>query len=183
MHNSKDLNINTRRVGVAGSSAGGNISAVLTHKYASDPATKDLPKLVFQLLVVPVCDNTADVESHVSWKQNEHVPQLPRGKMMWYRNLYLPNKSDWTNPEASPAFYSKESFSNVPPAFVALGECDVLRTEGEMYAAQIKQAGVPTTLRIYPGMPHPVMAMDDVLTQGKILVKETTDAVREALYA
>lgn len=177
------FNVDSKRIGVAGSSAGGNISAVLTHKFASDPETKDLPKLVYQLLIVPVCDNTADKDSHESWSENEHVPQLPRLKMLWYRDLYLPNKKDWNNPEASPAFYPAESFANVPPAFVVCGECDVLRTEGERYASQLKQAGVPTTLKVYPGMPHPVMAMDDVLTQGKILVKETTDAIRAAFYA
>lgn len=174
--------IDRTRVGVAGSSAGGNISAVLSHKYASDDAVKELPKLVYQLLVVPVCDNTADKDTHASWKENEFVPQLPRDKMLWYRDLYLPNKSDWTNPEASPSFYGKDSFAKVPPAFVACGECDVLRTEGEAYVRQLQKAGVSTVLRIYPGMPHPVMAMDDVLTQGKALVKETTQAVRDALY-
>lgn len=180
--NASSLGINPKKVAVAGSSAGGNISAILTHKYAND-TTVSYPPLVYQLLVVPVCDNTADKDTHLSWKEFEFTPQLPRGKMLWYRDHYLPNKEDWTNPESSPIFYPAESFKNVPPAFVACGECDVLRTEGEQYADKLKQAGVSTNLTIYPGMPHPVMAMDDCLTQGKRLVKETTDAVREAFYS
>ncbi|KAA8910073.1 hypothetical protein TRICI_004260 [Trichomonascus ciferrii] len=182
LKNAASLGINATKVAVAGSSAGGNISAILTHKYANDSAHQDLPSLVYQLLVVPVCDNTADKDTHLSWKEFEHTPQLPRGKMLWYRDLYLPNKADWKKPEASPIFYPAESFKKVPPAFVACGECDVLRTEGEQYAEKLKQAGIETNLTVYPGMPHPVMAMDDCLTQGKRLVKETTDALRNAFY-
>ncbi|CAN6618580.1 hypothetical protein TRVA0_007S01970 [Trichomonascus vanleenenianus] len=181
MKHAGELNVNPAKVAVAGSSAGGNISAVLTHKYASDES-HSYPPLVFQLLVVPVCDNTADVDTHLSYKEFEHVPQLPRDKMVWYRNLYLPNKADWTNPEASPIFYPAESFKNVPKAMVCCGECDVLRTEGEQYAEKLKAAGIDTNLVIYPGMPHPVMAMDDCLTQGKRLVKEACDALRTAFY-
>ena len=79
---------------------------------------------------------------------------------MWYRYHYLPNEKDWVHPEASPIFYPAESFKNVPPAFIALGQCDILRSEGEVYGAKLKEAGVPTEISIYSGMPHTVMTMD-----------------------
>lgn len=179
--NAEKLGINPAKVAIGGSSAGGNITAVLTHKLAEDKRF-NFPTPVFQLLVVPVCDNTADAETHASYKEYYNTPQLPRDKMVWYRELYLPNKEDWTNPEASPIFYPDESFKGLPPAFVAVAGCDVLRTEGEQYAEKLRKAGVETTLRIYPGVPHPVMAMDDVLTQGKALLKETSTALKKAFY-
>lgn len=179
--NAVKLGINNTKVAVAGSSAGGNISAVLCHIFANDN-TVDVPPLAYQLLVVPVCDNTADTDTHLSWKEFEDTPQLPRLKMLWYRDHYLPNKEDWTNPMASPIFYPAESFKKVPPAFVAVAECDVLRTEGELYAKKIQDAGVEAKLRIYPGVPHPVMAMDEVLTQGKVLLEETTSQLRKVFH-
>jgi acetyl esterase/lipase len=181
VENAQKLGINNSKIAIGGSSAGGNITAILCHIFANDSKVK-IPPIVYQLLIVPVCDNTADVDSHLSWKEFEHTPQLPRLKMLWYRNHYLPNKQDWTNPVASPIFYPDESFKNVPPAFVAVAECDVLRTEGELYAKKIRDAGVESTLVIYPGVPHPVMAMDEVLTQGKVLLQDTTSAVRKAFY-
>ncbi|ANB11631.1 putative esterase [Sugiyamaella lignohabitans] len=180
--NASKFNIDNSKIAVAGSSAGGNISAVLTHKYASDPISKSYHPLAFQLLIVPVCDNTADSDTHLSYKEFRNTVQLPRDKMFWYRNLYLPNKEDWNNPVASPYFYPAESFKNCPPAFIAVAACDVLRTEGEEYAAKLQEAGVDAELVIYPGVPHTVMVMDDVLTQGRRLVKETTGALKNAFY-
>jgi acetyl esterase/lipase len=175
------LGIDNTKIAVGGSSAGGNITAVLTHKLGKQTPV-DIPPFVYQLLVVPVCDNTADKDTHLSWNEFENTPQLPLNKMMWYRHHYLPDKNDWTNPEASPIFYSPESYKKCPPAFVAVAECDVLRTEGELYAAKLQEAGVDTKLVVYPGVPHPVMAMDAVLTQGKILMNQTTSSLRAAFY-
>lgn len=176
--NAKEMNIDTKKVAVAGSSAGGNIAAILSHKFAASGL--EYPPLVFQLLIVPVCDNTADVETHESWKTLEHTPQLPREKMMWYRYHYLPNKEDWNNPEASPIFYSDDSFSKVCPALICAAGLDVLRTEAEVYGEKLEKNGVKVETKIYPGVPHPVMAMNAVLTQGDILVKDSCKALKAA---
>lgn len=181
VENCQDLSINSTKVALGGSSAGGNIAAVLCHMFGND-SKMIIPSLAYQLLIVPVCDNTADKDSHLSWKEFENTPQLCRSKMLWYRYHYLPNKEDCTDPIASPTFYPFESFKNVPPAFVAVAECDVLRTEGEIYAKKLQEAGIQTELVIYPGVPHPVMAMDGVLEQGKDLLRDTTTALRRAFY-
>lgn len=177
-----DMNIDINNVGIGGSSAGGNLTAIVTNKYASSPAAKDLPPVKFQVMIVPVTDNTATTENNQSWKENEFTPQLPAEKMLWYRALYLPNEEDAKKPEASPLFYSNESFSKVPPCFIAAGECDVLRSEAEAYADKLRANGVPTELVIYKGMPHTTMVMDGILQQGKDLVNQATTAIRNAFY-
>lgn len=176
-----DLQINRRKICVGGSSAGGNLTAIVTHKFASSPLTKELPPICFQLMVVPVTDNSATPETQPSWGENEYTPQLPAEKMIWYRSLYLQKGGDeYTTPESSPLFYSNDSFSKVPPCFIAAAECDVLRSEAEAYAAKLKKNGVSTDIVIYAGMPHPVMVMDGVLKQGKDLIRDTTNALKRA---
>lgn len=178
---SKTLGTNVNKVAVGGSSAGGNLTGVVTHKLVNDPVAKSLPPLVFQLQVVPVTDNTATPETMVSWKVNANAPQLNDEKMLWYRRCYLQNDEN-AEPEASPLFYPDESFAKVPPCFIAAAECDVLCSEAEAYAAKLKKNGVPTELVVYKGVPHVVMVMDGILSQGKQLIQDTTDAVRNAFY-
>lgn len=157
------LPIDPSKMATGGSSAGGNLAAIITHKglTLSPPV-----RFRAQLLSVPVMDNTATVANNESYRRYEHTPALPAAKMIWYRDHYLPNEADRTNPEASPLFY-EDDWSQLPPALVMVGELDVLRTEGEQYAAKLRKAGVEVDLQVMKGMPHPFLAMDGVLTEGK----------------
>ncbi|KAJ5761249.1 hypothetical protein N7520_008405 [Penicillium odoratum] len=173
------LSIDTSKMATGGSSAGGNLAAIMTHK-----ALALFPPVRFsaQLLSVPVTDNTATVETNESYRLYEHTPALSALKMLWYRNHYLPNAGDWTNPEASPLFYAG-SWSELPPALVMVGELDVLRSEGEQYAEKLREAGVPVDLQLMKGMPHPFLAMDGVLSEGKRCITLMCDALQKAFWS
>lgn len=157
-----------------GSSAGGNLASIMTHKALtlSPPV-----RFAVQLLSVPVMDNTATVDTNESYRLCQHTPALPAPKMLWYRNHYLPNKSDWTDPEASPLFY-EDDWTKLPPALIMVGELDVLRSEGEQYAEKLKRAGVEVDLQVMKGMPHPFLAMDGVLKEGKRSITLMVDWLR-----
>ncbi|CAH6721635.1 hypothetical protein CLIB1444_06S06656 [[Candida] jaroonii] len=178
----QELGINNSKIAIGGSSAGGNLTAIVTHKFAASELAAQYPPVVFQVLVVPVTDNTATAATQPSWGENEFTTQLPAEKMLWYRALYLPNPDDCGHPESSPLFYPDESFAKVPPCFIAAAERDVLRSEAEAYGEKLKKNGVDTTVMIYRGMPHTAMVMDDVLDEGKRLVAETTRALYKAFY-
>lgn len=175
------LNINVKKLSVGGSSAGGNLVAVLTHKALLEkPGAINIAK---QALSVPVTDNTADPTSNWAWKEFEHTPALPAPKMMWYRNHYLPDKKEWNNPEASPLLYGNEDghWKELPPAVIVVGELDVLRGEGEMYAAKLEENGVRAELHVMKGMPHPFLAMDAVLEAGRDAISLLVEAVKSTL--
>ncbi|KAH8688773.1 Alpha/Beta hydrolase protein [Talaromyces proteolyticus] len=172
------LNINTRALSISGSSAGGNLAATLTHKAVLEKAS--LIHISKQILIVPVTDNTATVASNWSWKEFEFTPALPAPKMLWYRNHYLPDSTEWTNPEASPLLYSNEDghWRDLPPAVVIVGELDVLRGEGEAYAKKLQENGVKAELHVMKGMPHPFLAMDGVLQAGKDAITYIVEGVK-----
>lgn len=185
IENAKALNVNLSKFAAGGSSAGGNLTAALTHKInAYNQTSKEkVPELILQVLIVPVCDNTATPESYESWKKYEHTATLSAEKMMWYRVKYLPEEEMRSEVYASPIFASEESFKNVPPALFAVAGIDVLSGEAESYAAKLKAANIPYTYKVFEGVPHVVMAMNGVLDKGKELVTYVCDNLKAAFWS
>ncbi|TAQ86980.1 hypothetical protein B7494_g4683 [Chlorociboria aeruginascens] len=138
-----------------------------------------------ELLIVPVTDNTLLPSSNLthSWTINQYTPALPAAKMLWYRSHYLPSPSTHASPLASPLLFpshpssSPLSWAHLPNALIVVGELDVLRDEGIDYGKKLEEAGREVDTRIMKGMPHPFLAMDGVLRQGK----ETIDGMVGAL--
>jgi acetyl esterase len=97
-----------------------------------------LPDAAFQLLIYPVTDVAAQAASYRTFAEGF---MLTEAGMDWYIAKYLPDRARRAEPQASPL--RAPDLSGLPPAFV--GSClpDVLRDEGEAYAARLREAGVP----------------------------------------
>ena len=130
---------------VAGDSAGGNLAAVMTIR-ARDHGG---PPIALQVLNYPVTDADFD---RASYTNPENGLLLTRDGMIWFWDHYLPESSRRTEPDASPLH--AENLSGLPPAIVLTAEHDVLRDEGEAYAARLQEANVPTDLQRYAGQMH-----------------------------
>ncbi|WVF73220.1 hypothetical protein IAT40_008039 [Kwoniella sp. CBS 6097] len=162
------LGADVSRFGIGGSSSGGNLAAAVSHR----AGLEGIP-VNFMVLGVPVCDNTATGETYKSWKVNQHCPGLPAPKMLWYRDQYLPKQEDRANPVASPILATDDAFeSSVDNAFIALAELDLLRSEGEAYAAKLRSFNKNIICQTYPGVPHAVQAMDAVLDTARAWIKD-----------
>lgn len=172
------LEVNLSKTATGGSSAGANLAAIMCQR----AVTRGSPKFSLQLLSVIVADNTADTTNNESWKENEHTPALPAPKMLWYRNHYLPNKEDWSHPEASPLLWTGD-WSKLPPAVMVVGELDVLRTEGQQFGKKLQDAGVRADVELMRGQPHPFIAMDGVLEAGRRAITLFCDGMRNAMYS
>ena len=171
------LGLDTTRIATGGSSAGGNLAAIMCQRAVA----RQTCNFRLQLLSVPVVDNTADTTNNASYKENEHVPALPAAKMLWYRNHYLPDPKDWANPGSSPLFWDGD-WSALPPAVLVLGELDVLRTEGEQFSQKLRDAGVRAETHIMKGQPHPFIAMDGALEAGRQAITYFCEALLAAVY-
>ena len=130
---------------VAGDSAGGNLSAVVARR-ARD---RGGPRIALQILIYPVTDADFDRPSYAA---PENALLLTREAMRWFWDHYAPDVGRRAEPDASPL--RAEDLSGLPPAVVLTAEHDVLRDEGEAYAARLEAAGVPVDFQRHQGQMH-----------------------------
>jgi acetyl esterase/lipase len=76
----------------------------------------------------------------------------------------------------SPLRASPEQLSGLPPALVITAEADVLRDEGEAYAAKLRAAGVPVTAVRYLGIIHDFVMLN-ALRETKAAEAAITQAI------
>ncbi|MEV7673983.1 alpha/beta hydrolase [Streptomyces sp. NPDC007872] len=126
------------RIAVAGDSVGGNMTAALTlmAKRRGDV------RLLQQVLFYPVTDASCDTASYDEFAEGYF---LRREAMGWFWDQYTTDPAERAQITASPLRASAEQLAGLPPALVITAEADVLRDEGEAYAARLRAAGVPVT--------------------------------------
>ncbi|HWK43598.1 MAG TPA: alpha/beta hydrolase [Stellaceae bacterium] len=139
--------VDPSRLAVAGDSVGGNMAAAVT-LMAKDRAG---PAIRFQVLFYPVTDARFDNGSYTTFEKG---PWLTKPAMQWFWNAYLPDEAKRKEPTASPLRASLDQLRGLPAALVITDENDVLRDEGEAYAAKLAQAGVRVTQTRYLGTIH-----------------------------
>lgn len=139
---------------VAGDSAGGNISAVMT-LWARDKAG---PKIDYQVLIYPVTDCDLTTPSCLA---PENQLLLSRDTMIWFWNHYLADEEARKHPDASPL--RAGSHAGLPPALIYVAEYDPLHDEGVAYAEALEAAGVTVTLEEAKGQMHAYFQMAKLL--------------------
>ncbi len=72
--------------------------------------------------------------------------------MQWFREQYLGDGKDATDPYASPLL--AKSLAELPPAFIVVGEHDLLRAEGEAFGRRLREAGVNASVYCQAGKGH-----------------------------
>lgn len=132
------------RLVVAGDSAGGTLATVSARLLRGTGI-----HLAHQLLIYPVTDSGCETASH---REHADAPVLDSGLMRWFWRQYLQQSDEGLDPRASPL--QATDLAAMPPATVITAGVDPLRDEGESYALALVAAGVPVTLRRWPGQFH-----------------------------
>jgi acetyl esterase len=168
-----EFGIDAKRLAVGGDSAGGNLAAVV-----SQLAKSEGPAIVFQLLIYPVTQLGAPVDTP-SMRENAKGYFLEKEGMDWFTKLYCPETKHRSDPRLSPLLCA--DLSGLPPAYVITAGFDPLRDEGRAYADKLDGAGVPVTYVNYPGMVHGFFSMRGLIPKAREAVAAAAAAVREGV--
>ncbi len=145
--NGAQINVDGKRLAVAGNSVGGNMAAVV----ALMAKQKGTPALRSQVLFWPVTNANFENSSYDEFA-NDHF--LTRNMMKWFWDAYTTDPKQRREIYASPLLATAEQLKGLPPALVQTAEKDVLRDEGEAYARKLDAAGVSVVTTRYNGMIH-----------------------------
>jgi len=141
------------RMAVAGESVGGNMAAALAL------LAKERGDVTFvqQSLYYPVTDAAMNTASYDEFATGYY---LSRRLMEWFWDAYTTDPAQRAEITASPNRATPEQLAGLPPALLLVDEADVLRDEGEHYAANLRSAGVPITTVRYGGVVHDFMLLN-----------------------
>jgi acetyl esterase len=178
VRNGSDNGLDADRMAVAGDSVGGGMTAALA-LMASDRGDV---RFVQQSMYYPVTDAAMDTGSYEQFAEGYW---LSAKAMAWFWDAYLPDVERRSEPYASPLRASDEQLAGLPPAFVIVDEADVLRDEGEAYAARLRAAGVAVTTVRYDGISHDFMMLNPLsdTRATRAAVAQAISVLRDAVWS
>ncbi|GAA1392919.1 alpha/beta hydrolase [Kitasatospora putterlickiae] len=165
------------RITAVGDSAGANLVAAVTLL----ARRRGDVRLLHQVLLCPVTDADFDTASYHRFATGYF---LHREHMRRFWDDYLPDASRRTEATAAPLRAPLEQLAGLPPALVVTAEADVLRDEGEAYAARLRAAGVPVVSTRYQGVTHGFLLIGALHPTGssRAALIQAMDTVHMALH-
>jgi acetyl esterase len=155
------------RLAIGGDSAGGHLTAVAARR-ARDRGEP----YAYQVLACPVIDpemRYPDLDGY----------GLDRNEMRFFWDAFAPpGRVDRRDPDLAPL---NADLAGLPPALVITAEYDILRDEGEAYAAALATAGVPTVAVRYLGLNHNFQRKLAMFDAAPLAVGQIAEALRRAL--
>lgn len=155
---------------VAGDSAGGNLAAAVCIKAREEQG----PAISLQLLIYPIIDHSLETLSYEDFAEGFG---LTRDVMKWFWQQYVPGELPLNDAYLTPARAAR--LSGLPNAHIITAEYDVLRDEGESYAARLSKSGVTTTSRRYDGMLHGFVHFWNAYDDGVQAIADLSAVVQE----
>jgi acetyl esterase len=159
----------SRRIAVAGDSAGGNLAAVVCLMAREQGS----PTICFQALLYPCTDFSKD---HLSKHHFAEGYFLSREDMKYFEKQYFRTEEEKKNIYASPLL--ADDLSGLPDALVVTAGYDPLRDEGQAYANRLNDAGVKVKYHCYDDTIHGFFILGGVIDQGKELIEEVSSSLK-----
>jgi acetyl esterase/lipase len=177
LQNGGEQNLDASRIAVCGDSVGGNMSTV----FALMAKERGDVQLAAQVLLYPVTDANFDTPSYQQFADGYY---LTRDGMKWFWDAYTSDPKQRTEIYASPLRADIEQLRGLPTTLVITDEADVLRDEGEAYAAKLREAGVDVTAVRVLGMVHDFLMLDSLRDSKATTVARTLaiEALQRALH-
>lgn len=151
------------KVIVGGISAGGQLAASLAleqHLGKSD-VIKGLPKLAGQILMIPCLAAPTTYDQgpgkqlkSSSYIENENAPTLPKKAIDMFTGLLKAGTPDLKDTKLNIVNATQEEVKGLSPTVFGIAGMDPLRDEALLYAKLLSEAGVPTDITLFKGVPH-----------------------------
>lgn len=142
--NGRALGLDPSRIFVGGDSAGANLSVAASLKRRD----AGLPPLAGMVLSYGAFD-PAPTASYDLYGGPDHI--LNGAEMDAFWQAYIDHPYQLLDPLVAPL---RADLHDLPPAFVAIAECDILADGNRAFAAKLGQSGVPVEAVTYPGATH-----------------------------
>jgi acetyl esterase len=162
-----------QRLAVAGDSSGGNLAAAVALKYRNN---REYP-ITCQVLIYPVLNLSSFDTS--SYRDFDSGFFLTHASMLRFREMYVPDSGLWNNLYVSPAV--ADDLVGLPPAYIITAEIDVLRDEGEAYAARLQKTGVPMAHKRYQGVIHGFLGMERLTKKASYALDDIASFLKQHL--
>jgi acetyl esterase len=159
----EELGGDPARIGIAGDSAGGNLSAAASLRLLANAEAP--PRCI--VLICPILDAALDTPSYLSLAPDD--PVLDDELMRFFRDSYV-SREQWDDPFVSPLGANLEGF---PPTCIVAGQLDPLHDDGVRFAERLRAAGRDVELHDYPGMPHIFMVFPGIDAEGRAVADMT----------
>jgi acetyl esterase len=159
-------------VGVAGDSAGGNLSAVVAQQLRDAGVA-----LAAQFLIYPAVDHAS--ADYPSLAQNAKGYFLETATMAWFYGHYAGAVANPMDPRLAPLRHP--DLGRLPPAVIVTAEFDPLRDSGAAYADALRAAGGQVDYIAGPGMVHGFFDMGRWSPGAQAIVQRSIQRFGEVL--
>lgn len=166
-----DLQVDVTKIGVAGASAGGGLTAGLT-LLARD---RQYPAICFQMPLYPMINDRNDTPSTNEIKEGM-VWNQKTNEFGWKCYLGDLHGKDHVPIYAAPA--RAEDYSNLPYTYTCVGQLDPFRDETLSYVTKLAQAGVDVEFHLYPGGYHGFEVLNPQSERAQQVIQEYVNAVK-----
>jgi len=158
-------------IAAAGDSAGGGLALALLL------ALRDAGELppAAGVLFSPWTDLACTGESIVA---NDAADALSFGAWVGAQAQYYLGDTPATHPLASPLY---ADLTGLPPLLIQVSDSEVLLDDSRRLAEKATQAGVATTLQIWPGVPHGWQMFAPFLPEGRAALRDASAFMRARL--
>jgi acetyl esterase/lipase len=144
----KDYGGDSERIAVMGESAGANLAI----NVAIAARDSGIQTPVHQVLVYPVAGTDLNTQSY---QDNEKAKPLNKAMMAWF----FDKVGAPSGPQPKLNLVGDAKLERLPNATMVTAEIDPLRTEGQLLAQKLKDAGVAVELQDFPGAAHEFFGM------------------------
>jgi acetyl esterase len=168
------IGIDAKKLVIGGDSAGGNLSVATALRLRDRGTPGQLKGLLLNY-------GAFGTESSDEAEQRFGGPGavLQRAEMKHYFDSYLgPEGLASPDPYAAPLL---ADLHGLPPALLAIPECDLLTEQSHAMAKRMEEAGVDVTSIVYPGATHSFLEAMSVAEVARRAIRDGADWVKEIL--